>query len=102
MNVIIKHNLIIFKEPHQWYQVKRQIEKDFGNKIFLLSWRSKRELGFTVRYHKGLSPITRSDDPSLTGRYYHTDEIHLDFYSESTVSWFCLKYVNIESISNDS
>ena len=55
MNVIIKHNLIIFKEPHQWYQVKRQIEKDFGDKIFLLSWRSKRELGFTVRYHKGLS-----------------------------------------------
>jgi hypothetical protein len=106
MNVIVKRNLIIFKEPYQWYHIKRQIEEDFGDKVFLISWRAKKELGFSVRYHKGLNPITHSYDPSyepsLAGRYRYTDEVHLDFYNESALSWFCLKYVNTESISNDS
>jgi hypothetical protein len=74
--------------------------------IFTISWRLKRELGFTVRNHKGLARWGDGDDqewlgkelmaldPDLKNRYHYEDQVHLDFYNEAQMSWFVLKYLN--------
>ena len=92
MKIQIKPNLIIFEEPYDWTYVRDQIKKDFGDHIFTISWRLKRELGFTVRHHKALVPWR--DDST---RFSYSDQIHLDFYNESSLSWFVLKYINVQS-----
>jgi hypothetical protein len=76
---------------------------DYGTTIFTISWRLKRELGFTVRNHKGL--VKWEDDgqgwlnkefveAEFKNRYHYEDQIHLDFYNEAQMSWFVLKYLN--------
>ena len=54
MKIEIKKNLIIFRKLHEWYDLRNRIKQDYGQTIFAISWRTKRELGFTVRTHKGL------------------------------------------------
>ena len=95
MTIKIKHNLIIFENPWEWEKVSKQLVDQFGPSI-LISWKCKRELGFTVRHHQGLRPIDSDELISdLKGRYYYSPEVHLDFYSESAMSWFMLKYINV-------
>jgi hypothetical protein len=53
MKITVKKNLIIFHRPSQWESIQNQLAQDYGTKI-RLSWVCKRELGFTVRHHKGL------------------------------------------------
>jgi hypothetical protein len=91
MKIQIKHNLIIFEDPYEWTFIRDKIKQDFGAQIFAISWRIKRELGFTVRQHKALTPW--DEDSS---RFSYRDQIHLDFYNESTLSWFVLKYINVQ------
>ena len=91
MKVQVKKNLVIFEEPHEWIFVRDKIKKDYGEQIFAISWRLKRELGFTVRHHKALVPCYEDST-----RFIYSDQIHLDFYNESTLSWFVLKYINVQ------
>ena len=78
-------------------------KKDYGDKIFAISWRLKRELGFTVRQHKGL--VKWNDDADykrdeewlpdeFKNRYHYEEQIHLDFYNEAQMTMFVLKYLN--------
>ena len=53
MKITIKPSLIIFHKPSEWEPIQYQLGIDYGTKI-MLSWVCKRELGFTVRRHKGL------------------------------------------------
>jgi len=91
MKIKIKPNLIIFEKESDWNFIQDRIKKDFGNGIFMISWRLKRELGFTVRYHRELTPY--ANNPTL---FYSQSQIHLDFFNEANQSWFMLKYINIE------
>jgi hypothetical protein len=61
--------------------------------------RLRRELGFTYRYHRGLVPNehARKDGPTM----HYEDQVHLDFYNESTQSWFILRYLN-DSVGQDT
>lgn len=96
LKIKIKHNLIIFEEPYEWEPIRDRIKKDYGPNIFTISWRLKRELGFTVRHHQGLKQADYSKEfIDLKGRYYYSPEIHLDFYSEAEHSFFVLKYLNL-------
>lgn len=98
MKIQIKHNLIIFEEVYEWEYLREQIKKDFGPTIFAISWRTKRDLGFTVRHHQGLKQWDFNNEfKDHSGRYYYTPQVHLDFYSESTMSWFILKYLNLSN-----
>ena len=54
---------------------------EYGMRI-LLSWVSRRELGFTVRFHH-----------PRNGR----EQIFLDFYDEASKTFFLLKYYNHEN-----
>jgi transcription initiation factor IIE alpha subunit len=91
MKIKVKHNLIIFENEDDWEVMREKIKQDFGETIFTISWRLKRELGFTVRYHRGL--VSQSNDKT---KFYYQDQVHLDFFAESSHSWFVLKYVNID------
>jgi hypothetical protein len=87
--ITVKKNLIIFHKHEEWEKIYQQILQDFGNKM-TISFVLKRELGFTVRQHKGLMPANSKLDPSLK---YYEYQVHLDFYSESAQTWFQLKYL---------
>jgi len=91
MKTKVKHNLVIFEKESDWEYIREKIKQDFGEKIFVISWRLKKELGFTVRYHRGLMPW--DDDKT---QYYYQNQVHLDFFNESAHSWFVLKYINVD------
>ena len=95
MKVQIKKNLIIFENPLDWERINEQLIEQYGHSI-LISWKCKRELGFTVRHHQGLHPYDGDGEyANLSGRYYYSPEIHLDFYDDAKQSFFVLKYLNI-------
>lgn len=102
MTAIIKKNLIIFRDPEDWTEISAKIVAEYGAGI-MISWRCRRELGFTVRYHKGLVRWADDEkyrdqedwlDPGLKNRYHYEDQVHLDWYSESLMSFFILKYLS--------
>jgi hypothetical protein len=100
MKTTTKHNLIIFHRPDQWSDIQAQLVQDFGTRI-AISFVCKRELGFTVRRHKGLVPHSKENWEIMKSegwdhRYHYEDQVHLDFYSQSAQTWFMLKYLNKE------
>jgi hypothetical protein len=98
MKVTIKQNLIIFHKPFEWEKLQSQLRQDYGHRI-MLSWVCKRELGFTVRRHKGLELHDPAEWEAMKSegwnhRYHYQEQIHLDFYNEPAQTWFVLKYLN--------
>jgi hypothetical protein len=98
MKVAIKQGLIIFHRPHEWDILQQRLLEDFGPKI-AISFVCRRELGFTVRRHKGLEPHDEDTWEVMKSegwhhRYHYQDQIHLDFYDPAQQTWFVLKYLN--------
>ena len=98
MKVTIKKNLIIFHKVDEWSVLFRQILKEYGAPI-AISFVCKRELGFTVRRHKGLETHTDVEwevmkSEGFHNRYHYEDQVHLDFYNEAQQTFFVLKYLN--------
>lgn len=89
--VTVKKNLIIFHNPGDWSDIYAKILQEHGMGMAVRP-RMRRELGFTYRHHRGLVPVDRPRKDGPTMRY--EDQIHLDFYNESTQSWFVLRYLN--------
>jgi hypothetical protein len=98
MKVTVKKNLIIFHRPGEWSDIYAQILKQYGMGMAIRP-RLKRELGFVYRYHRGLvpNPNPRKDGPTM----YYEDQVHLDFYNESTQSWFIMRYLH-NSVDTDT
>jgi hypothetical protein len=102
MKTTIKHNLIIFHNPDEWSRIQAQLVQDFGARI-AISFVCRRELGFTVRRHKGLVPHPQAEWEIMKAegwnhRFHYEEQVHLDFYSESAKTWFVLKYLNNEQV----
>jgi hypothetical protein len=99
LKITTKKNLIIFHKPYEWYDLAERLRKEYGQSIMLISSRCKRELGFTVRHHKGLEPHDSAEwevmkSEGWNHRYHYEDQVHLDFYNEAQQSFFMLKYLN--------
>jgi hypothetical protein len=97
--VTVKKNLIVFHRPEEWEEIYHRIFVDFGIKMSV-SYVLKRELGFTVRHHRGLAPILDKEESrpliysKVSGNtHYYEDQVHLDFYSDSALTWFQLRYL---------
>ena len=92
--VTIKKNLIIFHRTGDWSMIYVKILQEFGRGMAIRA-RMQRELGFTYRHFRGLEPNEhrRKDGPT----HHYEDQVHLDFYNESTQSWFQLKYLNLNT-----
>ena len=98
MKVTIKPGLIVFHNPKDWEPIQYQLGLDYGTRS-MISYVCKRELGFTIRRHKGLVPhpldtweVMKSQ--GWNHRYHYQEQIHLDFYNEAQQTWFVLKYLN--------
>ena len=96
--ITIKKNLIVFHNPGEWSDIYAKILQQYGMGMAVRT-RLKRELGFVYRYHRGLvpNPNPRKDGPTM----YYEDQVHLDFYNESTQSWFILCYLH-NSVDTDT
>jgi hypothetical protein len=99
MKITAKKNLIVFHKPYEWFQLANQLRLEYGHSIMLISARCKRELGFTVRHHKGLVEHDKDmwevmKSEGWTHRYHYEEQVHLDFYNEAQQTWFLLKYLN--------
>ncbi len=97
MRFTVKQNLIIFHRPYEWSMIQQQLIDDHGPRI-AISFVCKRELGFTVRRHKGLVPHPQAEWEIMKSqgwdhRYHYEDQVHLDFYNEAAQTWFVLKYL---------
>jgi len=91
--VVIKRNLIIFDKEDLWEPIKQKILAEYGP-THVISWVMKRELGFTVRYHQTWITIdTNYLGEDIVPRRHYQNQVHLDFFNESTQSWFQLKYL---------
>jgi hypothetical protein len=99
MKITIKKNLIIFHSVREFEELHHSLFKEYGQSTMMISWKMKRELGFTIRHHKGLVPHDAVEwkqmkEEGWTHRYHYEEQVHLDFYNESAMSWFVLKYLN--------
>jgi len=99
MKITIKKNLIIFHKPYEWYQLTERLRSDYGPSIMLISSRCKRELGFTIRHHKGLVEHDKGTwevmkSEGFHNRYHYEDQVCLDWYNEAQQTFFVLKYLN--------
>lgn len=99
MKTTVKRNLIIFHNVREFEELYQQLMDEYGRATMLVSWRLKRELGFTIRHHKGLVEhdkdlweIMKSE--GFHNRYHYEMQVHLDFYNESAMTFFVLKYLN--------
>jgi hypothetical protein len=98
MKVTSKPGLIIFHKVADWEPIQYQLGLDYGTKIMISSV-CKRELGFTIRRHKGLEPYPEAEWEVMKSqgwkhRYHYQEQIHLDFYNPAPQTWFVLKYLN--------
>ena len=98
LKVTTKKNLIVFHDPADWDTILDRLAEDFGTTIRMRHI-MQRELGFTARDHQGLEP-NRKADPTLLlttwehrQGYHYENQVHLDFYTEASQSWFILKYL---------
>ena len=91
--IIVKPNLVIFKDTEHWESIWQKILSEYGSTI-AISWVLKRELGFTIRNHNQWITVDKNHQgDDIVPRGYLQHQIHLDFYNESALSWFQLKYL---------
>ena len=99
IKITVKKNLIIFHNVREFEELHYRLLEEHGRATMLVSWRMKRELGFTIRHHKGLVPHDESEwqimkSEGWNHRYHYEDQVHLDFYNEAQQTFFVLKYLN--------
>jgi hypothetical protein len=78
----------------EWNRVWSQIKSEHPRSVWLLSYKLKEVLGFTVRKHKKDLEFNR--DIVIDGRgFFETTQtvIYLDFYDEQMEVYFRLKYL---------
>jgi len=91
--ITVKTDLIIFDSEDLWEPIRKKIVAEYGPS-HLFRWVSRRELGFTVRLHQHWITINKNiygDD--ITPRRHCQNQVHLDFFNDSALTWFQLKYL---------
>ena len=99
MKTTVKKNLIIFHSVREFEELHHRLLKEHGRATMLVSWRMKRELGFTIRHHQGLVEYQEvvwemRKDEGWDNRYHYESQVHLDFYNEAQQTFFVLKYLD--------
>ena len=90
--------MIVFHNVDAWSLLFQQLLQEHGNKI-AISTVCRRELGFTIRRHKGLEEHPKEIWEIMKAegwhqRHHYQDQIHLDFYDPAQQTWFVLKYLS--------
>jgi hypothetical protein len=85
--------------PTEWDSIREKIAGHHGRNILLISWRCKRELGFTVRTHTEWIPETEKNHflSDIELGVYQTNKklttIRLDFCDAQAETMFRLRYL---------
>jgi hypothetical protein len=68
----------------EWTKIRKQLKEEYAWKpsVTMIREVMKRELGFTIRYHRTYTEQRGSEEV-----------IYVDFYSETAESYFRLKYL---------
>lgn len=91
--ITVKPDLIIFDSEELWEPIRKKILAEYGPS-HLLRWVMRRELGFTVRFHHHWGTVNKNHfGEDITPRRYYQNQVHLDFFSTSALTWFQLKYL---------
>jgi hypothetical protein len=91
--ITVKTDLIIFDSEALWEPIKKKIVTEYGPS-HLFRWVSRRELGFTVRLHQTWITIDQNYlGEYITPRRFSQNQVHLDFFNDSALTWFQLKYL---------
>jgi hypothetical protein len=91
--ITVKTDLIIFDSEELWEPIQKKIVAEYGVS-HLFRWVSRRELGFTVRLHQHWITINKNAyGYDITPRRHCQNQVHLDFFSTSALTWFQLKYL---------
>jgi hypothetical protein len=91
--ITVKTDLIIFDEEELWEPIRKKIVAEYGVS-HLFRWVSRRELGFTVRFHHNWITIDKNSyGDDITPRRWCQNQVHLDFFNDSALTWFQLKYL---------
>jgi hypothetical protein len=91
--ITVKTDLIIFDSEELWEPIRKKILAEYGAS-HLLRWVSRRELGFTVRFHHNWITINKNScGDDITARRWCQNQVHLDFFNDSALTWFQLKYL---------
>jgi hypothetical protein len=91
--ITVKTDLIIFDEEELWEPIRKKIVAEYGVS-HLFRWVSRRELGFTVRLHQNWITIDKNSyGDDITPRRWCQNQVHLDFFNDSALTWFQLKYL---------
>lgn len=75
----------------EWNKIYRILVKELGASG-VLSWNLKKNFGYTVRYHRGQDILLNK----------WVDDVRLDFFNESAVSMFRLKFLDILDAKENS
>lgn len=67
---------------HEWRNLSSRIKDEYGASIMLISWRLKRELGFTVRSHMYYNEFNE-----------RVNDIRLDFEDPAQATFLRIKYL---------
>ena len=91
----------------EFEELHHQLLQEHGRATMLVSWRMKRELGFTIRHHQGLVEHNKDTwavmkSEGWDNRYHYESQVHLDFYNEAQQSFFVLKYLNNLRLTGNS
>jgi len=91
--ITVKTDLIIFDSEELWEPIRKKIVAEYGVS-HLFRWVSRRELGFTVRLHQNWITINKNSyGDDITPRRWCQNQVHLDFFNSSALTWFQLKYL---------
>jgi hypothetical protein len=69
-------------DHREWKKLKARIIDEYGAGIFFISWRLKRELGFSVRTHTFYDKYAQ-----------RISDIRLDFDDPAQATFFQIKYL---------
>lgn len=69
----------------EWKQIRDRLKVEYAHipSMFLIRDRMKRELGFLPRHHQ-----------EWQAQVGFIETVYLDFYNDTSESWFRLKYLN--------
>lgn len=79
----------------RWAKIYLSIAQNYPPSVLLISDRTRKVLGFTVRRHTEPLDEFNNSEARITGNGWRKERIHLDFYDEPKRTMFLLKYSDI-------
>ena len=84
----------------EWIPLQQRLLQEHGVATMSISWRCRKELGFTVRHHEKWVAVADNPDRVVVNHngelHYRETVICLDFYDEEMRTFFILKYHNTD------